>query len=279
MIGHLTRHFLFALMVTALLLLLSACAEPRATGANEFVVADVFATPGKSLATAELSPTPMASPPSANPMPTTPAPTLPLPTVVVLDQPTLPIIAVGPSPTPANAPVAASTQISCASPPLPFAAVWQNIPQAQTMMRCPVGTPQPVGGVWQAFEHGVMFWRQSDHSIFIISSLAIRQGQTTDKWWRIEDTWQTGEPESDPGLQPPAGMRQPIRGFGKVWRNNGFVREAVGWAVGDEIQLDSQWLTFEGGWMMAGPNNTPVYVMVPLDALPYTNGLHLGPQG
>jgi hypothetical protein len=124
-----------------------------------------------------------------------------------------------------------------------------------------------------------MFWRESDHSIFIISDLAIRQGQTTDKWWRMVDSWQSGDPENDPGLQPPGGMRQPVRGFGKVWRNNGFIREAVGWATGDEIQTASQWLTFEGGWMMAGPGDTPVYVMVPLDGLPYTNGIHLGPQG
>jgi hypothetical protein len=280
MIRQSSRHLLYLVALTAFTTLLSACAEPKSTGANEFVVADVFATPGKSLATAELSPTPMASPVSGNLLPATPAPTLPLPTVVVLDQPTLPIITVGPSPTSANAPAATPTHIGCtAVPPLPFAAIWQNIPQSQTMMRCPVGDPQPMSGVWQAFEHGVMFWRESDHSIFIISNLAIRQGQATDKWWRIEDTWQTSEPESDPGLLPPTGMRQPVRGFGKVWRNNGFVREAVGWAVGDETQLDSQWLAFEGGWMMAGPNNTPVYVMVPLDALPYTNGLHLGPQG
>jgi hypothetical protein len=280
MIGHSFRQFACLLILIVFTTLLSACAEPRAAGANEFVVADVFATPGKSLATAELSPTPMGSPAPPNLLPTTPAPTLPLPTVVVLDQPTLPIMVVGPSPTPANVVTPVPTQLSCtAAPPLPFAAIWQNITQAQALMRCPAGSPEHINGVWQVFERGVMFWRESDHSIFIISDLAIRQGQTTDKWWRMADTWQSGEPENDPSLQPPVGMRQPVRGFGKVWRNNGFVREAVGWAAGDEIQTASQWLTFEGGWMMAGPGDTPVYVMVPLDGLPYTNGIHLGPQG
>jgi hypothetical protein len=281
MTGQTSRNLRCALIVAALGTLFSGCAEPGAAGANEFVVADVFATPGKSLATAELSPTPQLTADTSNMMPTTPAPTLPLPTVIILEQPTLPFIAGGSIPTAAAAaPTTAPTQVTCsAAPPLPFGAIWQNIPQVQSMMRCPTGEPQTVNGVWQAFERGVMFWRESDNSIFIISDMAIRQGQTTDKWWRIADTWQSSEPETDPSLQPPEGLRQPVRGFGKVWRSNGFVREAIGWATGDEIQIGSQWQTFEGGWMMTGPNSTPIYVMVPLDAAPFTNGTHLGPQG
>ena len=277
-----SSRYLFCLPVLIMLAtLLSACAEPSTTGADEFVVADVFATPGKSLATADLSPTPQLTADPANLQPNTPAPTLPLPTVVVLEQPTLPILITGPSPTVANVPIQPSAApMTCATaPPLPFGAIWQNIPQVQSAMRCPVGEPQTVRGVWQVFERGIMFWRESDHSIFVISDMAIRQGQATDKWWRIVDTWQDTEPPDDPSLQPPDGMRQPIRGFGKIWRSNGFVREAVGWATGDEMQIDSQWQTFEGGWMMTGPNNTPVYTMVPLDEAPFTNGTHLGPQG
>ncbi|MBN1427402.1 MAG: hypothetical protein JXB07_03395 [Anaerolineae bacterium] len=281
MICQSSRHLLYPSLLLVLATVFSACAEPDTTGANEFVVADVFATPGKSLATAELSPTPQLTTASENLLSNTPAPTLPLPTVVVLEQPTLPILITGPTPTTAVAISQPTTtpMAACAStPPLPFGAIWQNIPQVQAAMRCPTGEPQDIPGVWQMFERGVMFWRENDHSIFIISELAIRQGQATDKWWRIEDTWQADEPEDDPSLQPPNGMRQPIRGFGKVWRGNGFIREAVGWAAADEIQINSQWQTFEGGWMMTGPNNTPVYVMVPLDEMPYTNGTHLGPQ-
>lgn len=281
MIRQSSRHLLYLFTLSIVAAALSACAEPSSTGANEFVVADVFATPGKSLATAELSPTPQPTPAPESLIPDTPAPTLPLPTVVVLEQPTLPILITGPSPTPVDVSTQPPTNtLACeTTPPLPFGAIWQNIPQAQGAMRCPTGEPQSVHGVWQVFERGVMFWRENDNSIFIISEMAIRQGQTTDKWWRIVDTWQEGEPEDDPSLQPPAGMSQPARGFGKVWRNNGFVREAVGWAIAEEVLFDSQWQTFEGGWMMAGPNNTPVYVMIPLDDPPYTNGSHLGPQG
>jgi hypothetical protein len=50
----------------------------------------------------------------------------------------------------------------------------------------------------------------------------------------FEDTWTDAEPESDPAIVPPAGLLQPIRGFGKVWRNNAGVRDGLGWALSPE---------------------------------------------
>lgn len=266
-------------MATVILYCLLAACSGQPTPDGKFVVADLFATQGKSLATLELSPTPQPSATFANIAPGTAQPTLPLPTVVVLRQPTQPL-GPGGAPLLANTTVTpALTPVTCpGEPPLPFAAVWTNIAQAKAALRCPQGDPQSVNGVWQVFERGVMFWRESDKSIFVISDSATRQGQATDKWWHMADTWVDGEPDSDPGLVPPAGLKQPVRGFGKIWRNNGFVRQAIGWAVSDETPFTSHWLTFEGGWMMTGPNDTPIYVMVPLDAAPYTTGVHFAPQ-
>ncbi len=268
-------------MAALILTLLGACEAQSVAQGDPFVVADLFATPGKALATIELSPTPAPSATIPNMPSPTSGPTLPIPTVRLLDQPTLPLSTFGPSPTrPGSFPGGQATApaTGCASgPPMPFTPIWQNFAQAQALMRCPVGGPSEVGGVWQFYEHGAMFWRQSDRSIFVMSELGIRQGQPTDRWWRIDDTWQEGEAESDPGLQPPAGLRQPVRGFGKVWRNNAFVREGVGWATSDEIGTTSVWQQFDGGWMMTGPNGAPIYVMAPSDAPPYSSGLHLGP--
>jgi hypothetical protein len=160
---------------------------------------------------------------------------------------------------------------------MPFTPVWQNIAQVQALMRCPIGGPSQVSGVWQNYEHGEMFWRESDKSIFVISELGIRQGQPSDMWWRVSDTWVDGEAEEDPGLQAPEGLRQPVRGFGKVWRSNGFIREAVGWALGDERQANILWQEFDGGWMITGPDGSPIWVMAPNDAPPYSSGVHLGP--
>lgn len=274
------RAMLLAILALALL---GACQTPPVQEGDPFVVADLFATPGKALATIALSPTPQPTSTIPNIPSPTPGPTLPIPTARILEQPTLPLGTFGPTPTRAVPGVRFGTPtpgaVACTvAPPMPFTPVWQNIAQVQSLLRCPVGDPMQVGGVWQAYEYGAMFWREQDRSIFVISELAIRQGQPSDRWWRIVDTFQEGEPESDPGLQPPPGMRQPIRGFGKVWRSNAFVREGVGWATGDEIGMTSVWQMFEGGWMMTGPNGAPVYVMVPSDAPPYSSGIHLGPM-
>ena len=272
--AHHTPLTAFALVVA--LIALMACAPRPETDETPFYVADLFATPGKALATIELSPTPepTATIPSV-PSPTL-APTRALPTVIVLRQPTLPIGTPGPTPTPATTPTP-TQEVTCPEPPMPFAPIWRNFEEVHRAMRCPLGTLETVQGVIQGYEHGVMFWRQSDRSIFVISDLAIQQGQTTDTWWRFDDTYQEGEPDSDPALQPPAGLIQPVRGFGKVWRNNAFIRDAMGWATTPEIPLDSQWMWFEGGWMMAGIDGNPIWALVPFDSSPYSTGLHYGP--
>jgi hypothetical protein len=274
-----TRHTLYtALAALGSALALAACA-PQSPDAKPFVVADLFATPGKALATLALSPTPEPSATVPNlPSPTF-APTLPLPTVVVLSQPTLPIGTYGPTPTLSGAVVATPPpppSQNCVDPPMPFTPVWQVDAAVRDALGCPSGGAQQVAGVFQFYEHGVMFWRQSDKSIFVLSDLAIQQGNATDHWWRFDDTWREGDPESDPGLSPPGDLKQPVRGFGKVWRSNGFIRDALGWATTDELPITSTWQQFEKGWMMTGPADNLIYALIPLDAPPYSTGLHYG---
>lgn len=253
----------------------AACA-PSSAGDDPFVVADVFATPGKLLATIALSPTPIpTSTAEGQPALAAPAATLPLPTAVVL-QPTMPINTPGPTPTlPIDAPTAALTVTptpDCA-PPAPFLAVWQGNDEARALLGCPTGEPQQVGGVFQPYEHGTMFWREGDKSIYVLSGLNGQGSDAGGTWWRLDDTFTEGEPESDPSLVPPNGLEQPVRGFGKVWRANGFIREATGWATGPERAAESAWLDFEGGWMMTGPEGSPVYAMIPLDDPPHATGM------
>src|SRR5258706_433085 len=126
------------LILIAGLILFAACAAPPTPSDPDFVTADAFATPGKSLATLEPSPSVQPSPTVINVGPPPSAPTLQLPTVVVL-QPGSPLQPAAPTggllitpivrtPTPA-APVC-TTQ-----PPLPFAAIWLNIPQAAPLLQ------------------------------------------------------------------------------------------------------------------------------------------------
>lgn len=261
-------------------LLLAACGN---AGNNATPVLGVGSTPGKALATIWLSPTP---PPSAQPTvepSLTLAPTLPLPTPAGI-QATLPIGTVGPllETDEQGTPLAEGTPqppTDCPGPPPePFTDVWGANLEAQTQLGCARGEPQQRLAAFQPFEHGYMFWFDAEGSIYVLSNTAIQQGQPTDTWWRLEDTFTESDPAKDEGLSAPAGLLQPERGFGKVWRNNGFVREAVGWATDVEEGYDATWQAFDNGWMVTAPGVFPVFMLVPSDDPSQSTGVHFGPQ-
>ena len=82
----------------------------------------------------------------------------------------------------------------------------------------------------QHFEHGTMVWVGAEDVVYVLFDDV---GITT-RWTRFEDRWQEGMPDRDPGLQPPEGLQQPIRGFGLVWRDEPGVRDRLGWATDGE---------------------------------------------
>ena len=111
---------------------------------------------------------------------------------------------------------------------------------------CPSGPAQSSWAAEQVFEHGRMIWME--HGEYVYSDVwgsgdydgegvifvlydSSAEGPAVQAF---VDTWTSAEPESDPSIVPPAGMYQPIRGFGKVWRKNPEVRERLGWAVAPE---------------------------------------------
>jgi hypothetical protein len=79
----------------------------------------------------------------------------------------------------------------------------------------------------QPFERGRMLWLnllgEPSPNVVVLSD--------DGSWAAYADTWAEGQPDRDPGLTPPEGLYQPIRGFGKVWREQlGGPDAAVGWA-------------------------------------------------
>jgi hypothetical protein len=94
---------------------------------------------------------------------------------------------------------------------------------------CPANAAIVSAGAEQQFEHGVAIWVEGELGIYIL----FEHGQYS--WLFFQDAWQPGEPESDPALEPPPGLYQPVRGFGKVWREQPGVRERLGWALAPEI--------------------------------------------
>lgn len=96
---------------------------------------------------------------------------------------------------------------------------------------CPSNEAQASAQVEQRFEKGAMIWLEATHEIFILFA-----DDETPQWLRVADSFQDGQPESDPSLSPPTdGLLQPVRGFGLVWRTNANVQRRLGWAIESEV--------------------------------------------
>ena len=114
-------------------------------------------------------------------------------------------------------------------------------------------TPQPAalptvteGAIYvaeQRFENGWMLWLQPVGQIWVI--FINDSGEHI--WATYDDTFAEGEIESDPQIVPPEDLFQPIRGFGKLWRSNPEVRDALGWALADELGHTTRYEYHPGG--------------------------------
>lgn len=103
----------------------------------------------------------------------------------------------------------------------------------------------------QAFQYGRMFWLQPSREIWVMID---GEDDTGGVWTVHADTFEEGMPEFDPALIPPNGLYQPERGFGKLWRENAAIQEALGWAVEPEFGHITQYTyVFRG---TVGADNT-----------------------
>jgi len=122
---------------------------------------------------------------------------------------------------------------------------------AKTNTPLPSATPDPrptpvIGQIYvaeQSFERGRMFWLQPAKQIWVLST------DSTGKavWSVYEDSFVDGMSELDPTLTPPAGLIQPERGFGKLWRENTNIRAALGWANQPELGYQTRYEYHAGG--------------------------------
>jgi hypothetical protein len=106
----------------------------------------------------------------------------------------------------------------------------------------------------QLFEHGRMFWLQPIDQIWVL----VVTGEGHGTWTVYDNTHVEGEPESDPNIVPPEGLLQPVRGFGKLWREVAQVRNQLGWAVTPEFGYVSRYEFHAGGTVGANNVFTPV---------------------
>jgi hypothetical protein len=99
---------------------------------------------------------------------------------------------------------------------------------------CPSGPAITSPGAEEHFERGAMVWVRALDRIYVLYG----DGQPP-RWEVFTDEFEEGMPESDPNIVPPPGLYQPIRGFGKLWREKPWVRDRLGWAVDQEVGFDT----------------------------------------
>ncbi len=166
-------------------------------------------------------------------------------------------------------PVIAATQTFQASQPTPTPTA------TETSLPSVFPTPQieQVIVVEQVFEGGRMFWFRESHKIWIVYGVdTANPGQividpTQGEWICYDDPFVEGEMELDPAMEPPADsptnstfvsvypqarVQQPIRGFGRLWREHAELRDRLGWALTAEIEHNTRREYLAGGTVQNG---------------------------
>ncbi len=116
------------------------------------------------------------------------------------------------------------------------------VPELATVMEGKCPNPAEIGwAAQQPFEHGFMLWLEPSQTIYVFFD-----DYGGHSYRSYIDTFKEGDPESDPSLVPPAGLLQPIRGFGLVWRTYPEVRDNLGWATAPESGFDTWRQSYQG---------------------------------
>jgi protein-export membrane protein SecD len=112
----------------------------------------------------------------------------------------------------------------------------------------PTETVGKISVAEEVFEHGRMFWVSPTQQFWVMVITSTGHGT----WSIFDDTFKDGEPEMDPSIVAPDGKYQPVRGFGKLWRENQTVRDELGWGTTPEFGYDSEYRYYPGGSVQNG---------------------------
>jgi serine/threonine-protein kinase len=215
-------------------------------------IASLEASPTPTFTPTILLPSPTVMPSLTNTPTQTPSPTLiplTLPTPTMTASPTSsPVPTLVPAPPPTDTPTPLPSPTPC---PQPAASEFTEL-LANESLRQQLGCSRAEAGntpsAWQPFERGAMLWQANTNLIYILGS--------DNRWRSIGDKWREGDLDFDPNLAAPAGLYQPVRGFGLVWREQSGVREELGWATREEHGFMALLQEFAGGliWQDAEGN-------------------------
>ncbi len=158
--------------------------------------------------------------------------------------PTIPTVKAPPATPPAAEPTptpAAAAAADCAFVPVRgFGRLYAMHAELRRQLACPLEAERPIQAAEQTFEGGKMLWRGDKRVIYVL----IDEGA----WFAFEDTYEEGVELT--AETPPSGLLAPIRGFGKLWREQTDVRRAVGWATAPERGFTGAVEAFGGGTLI-----------------------------
>ncbi|MCU0474807.1 MAG: hypothetical protein MUC99_01605 [Anaerolineae bacterium] len=135
----------------------------------------------------------------------------------------------------------------CLPPADGFGVAMSQNPNIATLVGCPIGASLSYGAAVQRFERGLMIYVASlPPTIYVVDT-------GSGRWAQYADTFTEGIDPQSGNETPPAGLFEPIRGFGKVWRTTPTVRAGLGWATSTETGTTVAALGFERGQVIAIP--------------------------
>lgn len=138
--------------------------------------------------------------------------------------------------------------------------VFQSDPGIAAAIGCPLaGASSAASSAYQPFQNGVMIWVST---LGLQPQAAIYAVFNNGTYQRFNDTFQDGVDPASSGAAAPAGLLEPVRGFGKVWRDNPTVRDTLGWATAGESGGSAQVLLFERGEMVSISQAGQTYIMI-----------------
>lgn len=135
--------------------------------------------------------------------------------------------------------------------------IYQSDPSIAAAIGCPLASaPTAVASAYQPFQNGVMVWVATPGQSVIYALY----GNGT--YQRFNDTFRDGLDPNSGGAVPPPGLVEPVRGFGKVWRENPAARDTLGWALTGESGGTAEFLAFERGEMVRVPQAGQTYILI-----------------
>ena len=138
--------------------------------------------------------------------------------------------------------VTVTATANCAvTPKRDFGQVYVENPDVRRRLGCATGEEKAIQLSEESFENGVTFWRSDNRQIYVLL--------TKGAWKVYRDTFSEADPPLA-AMAPPEGRFAPVRGVGKLWREDSNVRAALDWGIEPERGYAGQVQDFEKGVML-----------------------------